>query len=261
MSECIVVIVSIFSWNVCLAGVCVCVCECVLGDDAKCVSWCGLQFNQNESPGQEWLWSLQHHSDLNTASLRPCPLPWPSRSGWWCHLCVFRVLCSLSKAKSERLPQRQVPRTENMTLTGCTTVRLSSGKNNVSPGFAVSIYFLSVLEHFRAFLQPQASLLAPRSTLQGALAKITPRRSPVNFLYPVPLSIRQPGSLTIPQFLFHGKSHLFHLLEIAFGPFILLLVHLSLIVFLGSVYMKAPRKLESKIFSWIIGLNNADNSN
>ena len=237
------------------------VCECVLGDDAKCVSWCGLQFNQNESPGQEWLWSLQHHSDLNIASLRPCPLPWPSRSGWWCHVCVFRVLCSLSKAKIECLPQRQVPRTENMTLTGCTTFRLSSGKNDVSAGFAVSIYFLSVLEHFRAFLRPQASLLAPRSTPQGALAKITPRRSPVNFLYPVPLSIRQPGSLKIPQFLFHGKSHLFRLLEIAFGPFILLLVHLSLTVFLGSVYMKEPRKLETKIFSQIIGLNNADNSN
>lgn len=95
MSECIVGIVSIFSWNVCLAGVCVCVCECVLGDDAKCVSWCGLQLNQNETPGQEWLWSLPHRSDLNTASLRPCPLPWPSRSGWWCHVCVHRVFCAL----------------------------------------------------------------------------------------------------------------------------------------------------------------------
>lgn len=165
------------------------------------------------------------------------------------------------KSKIECLPQRQVPRTENMTLAGCTTFRLSSGKNNVSPGFAVCIYFLSVHDHFRAVLLLQASLLAPKSTPQGALAKITPRRSPVNFLYPVPLSIRQPGSLTISQFLFHGKSHLFHLLEIAFGPFILLLLHLSLIVFLGSVYMKAPRKLESKIFSQIIGLNSADNSN
>lgn len=196
-----------FSWNVCLAGVCVCVCECVLGDDAKCVSWCGLQLNQNESPGQEWLWSLPHRSDLNTASLRPCPLPWPSRSGWWCHVCVHRVFCALlSKAKIECLPQRQVPRTENMTLTGCTTFRLSSGKNNVSPGFAVCIYFWVFTIILEQFLLLQAILLAPKAHHQGALAKITPRRSPVNFLYPVPLSIRQPGSLTISQFLFHGKK-------------------------------------------------------
>lgn len=179
-------------------------------------------------------------------------------------VCVQSPLLFI-KSKNWASAPRQVPGTENMTLASCTTFQLSCGKNNVSPGFAVSIYFLSVLKHFRAFLRLQASaltcLLAPRSTPQGALVKITPQRSPVNLLYPVPLSIRQPGSLTIPQFLFHGKSHLFHLLEIVFGPFILLLIHLSLIVFLGSVYMKAPRKLESKIFSQIIGLNNADKSN
>lgn len=188
----------------------VCVCACVsvgTGDDAKCVSWCGLRVESKWKP-----WAGMAVVPSSTAQIWTLPasglalLPWPLQGqDGDVAVCAQRFLCSLSKAKIECLPQRQVPRTENMHSSLVVQhFDFFQCKNNVSPACCLHLFFefTIILEQFY-----QAILLAPKSTPQGALAKLPPRRSPVNFLYPVPLSIRQPGSLTISPISFsHGKA-------------------------------------------------------
>lgn len=188
------------------------------------------------------------------ALLLPCP---PSNvirmvTSWECSesLCQSHAL-SLSEAKMEHDSLRlgRFPRIENwLHREGC-----YQQWNSVSPVSAQlcgSSSSVSVLEHSRASLQPQARALPSRTLLRSLLQStppaIIPQKPPV-----VPLSMRRSRSLTVPQIPFHRKSHSV-CWRLQFAFLILLLINFGLMIFSGSAYMKATQKI-SKIFSKLIG--------
>lgn len=167
-------------------------------------------------------------------------MSWESQSPF------VKLMYTLSETKVEHdsLRLRQVPRTENVASQG----RL-----------------LPVVEQCEPLCSPQVLCECTctfqgisRATGKGTDLPYTPKKPAEEhsaYNYPTEatccaLSMRHPRSLRVSRILFHRKSHSV-CWRLQFVFLILLLVNFDLMIFSGSVYMKATQKI-SKIFSKLI---------
>lgn len=166
-------------------------------------------------------------------------------------VCVHRVFCTLYQSKNSVCPKA-------VSRTGCDSWFVQHFDfpvvRTMSTPALLSAFIFGVHDHFETV----SICCKPSSWPKKLHRELWHKNYPTGgHLLTAPPGLSASGSLNPYNinFFFMEKTILFHLLEIAFGPFILLLIHKSVSFLRQCLHGRHQKNRGGKIFSQIIGPN------